>query len=86
MSVKYPDRNFLARAVAGKDFGLDAMGSGGLWDDQKQNIIQLWNEVVAMLLEARVRKPSQRSNGLLELWEHTVSPMVSLEAKAFVSA
>ncbi|KAH8890410.1 flavoprotein [Thozetella sp. PMI_491] len=76
--MKYPDHAFIGRAVAGEDLGLDSKNEEGLWADQKAGIIELWEEVLGMLV-AGPSKPDLRSAGLQDLWEEMLAPVAGIE-------
>lgn len=85
LSYPQPSAEFLRRAVKGEALGLDAAKEDGVWADQKGEIVKIWEQVLALLV-AGGGKPTFRSPGLLRLWEETLAPVASIEAKRAASS
>lgn len=51
VNLSFPGRDFLVAAAAGGDLGLDAKNDKGPWAAQRTEIVEVWDEMVKILLE-----------------------------------
>ncbi|KAH8671711.1 NADPH-dependent FMN reductase-domain-containing protein [Xylariales sp. PMI_506] len=79
--MKYPDPDFMGKAVKGQGLDLDAASDTSVWANRRGEIIDLWKETHGVLVGTH-EVPSLRSAGLLDVWTDTLAPVASIELKA----